>query len=371
MGDDFLTRPRLSRIFYDGKYFSYPLTSKDVIGRLGLVESARCALSYVWAQRKRGRPAETFEDWVTARFGRRLYDAFFRSYTEKVWGIPGTEIRSQWAAQRIKDFSMWRAFLSIVGLNRKTTTTLIEEFRYPRLGPGQMWQRMAGHLEEDLDIPVRMRQRCVGGQARRRPHRDRHDPHERPRDRVRRGRRALDARPPGPDPRARPRASRSRARGRREAALPRLLPRRPDDRRGGALPGQLDLHPRPRRPRRPGAELRRLEPRDGRPGPHVPRRRVLLLRGRRPLGDVRRGGRQARDRRDGTDRPDRPVAGDRRRQGACAEGLSDVRRELRELGRRRSRGTWPGSRTSSPPDATACTATTTRITRCGRRSWPR
>ena len=161
MGDDFLTRPRLSRIFYDGKYFSYPLTSKDVIGRLGLVESARCALSYVWAQRKRGRAAETFEDWVTARFGRRLYDAFFRSYTEKVWGIPGTEIRSQWAAQRIKDFSMWRAFLSIVGLNRKQTTTLIEEFRYPRLGPGQMWQRMASRLEEDLDIAVRMRQRCV------------------------------------------------------------------------------------------------------------------------------------------------------------------------------------------------------------------
>ena len=81
MGDDFLTRPRLSRIYFAGKYFSYPLTAKDVLGRLGLFESARCALSYLWAQRKRGQKAETFEDWVTARFGKRLYDAFFRSYT--------------------------------------------------------------------------------------------------------------------------------------------------------------------------------------------------------------------------------------------------------------------------------------------------
>ena len=88
MGDEFLTRPRLSRIYYDGKFFSYPLTSKDVVGRLGLFESARCTLSYLWAQRHARPQAETFEDWVTARFGRRLYDAFFRSYTEKVWGIP-------------------------------------------------------------------------------------------------------------------------------------------------------------------------------------------------------------------------------------------------------------------------------------------
>lgn len=161
MGEEFLIRPRLSRIYYDGKFFSYPLTSKDVLARLGLLESARCALSYIWAQRNRRRPVETFEDWVTARFGRRLYDAFFRSYTQKVWGIPGTEIRSQWAAQRIKDFSLLRAALTIIGLSRKTTTTLIEEFQYPRLGPGQMWQRLATHLSEDLSVPVQLRQRVV------------------------------------------------------------------------------------------------------------------------------------------------------------------------------------------------------------------
>jgi protoporphyrinogen oxidase len=161
VGSEFLTRPRLSRIYYDGKYFSYPLTSKDVVGRLGLWESALCALSYLWAQRRRNDNAETFEQWVTARFGRRLYDAFFKSYTEKVWGIPGTEIRSLWAAQRIKNFSLWHAALTILGLRRQDVTTLIEEFRYPRLGPGQMWELMQQRLEERYAIPVELKHRVV------------------------------------------------------------------------------------------------------------------------------------------------------------------------------------------------------------------
>ena len=143
LGDDFLTRPRLSRIYYKGKYFDYPITAKDVVGRLGLVEATRCALSYLAAKRHRRSEADTFEEWVTARFGRRLYDAFFRSYTEKLWGIPGSEIRSLWAAQRIKNFSLGKAILSILGLNREHVTTLIEEFQYPRLGPGQMWEAFA------------------------------------------------------------------------------------------------------------------------------------------------------------------------------------------------------------------------------------
>jgi protoporphyrinogen oxidase len=162
MGEDFLTRPRLSRIYFAGKYFAYPLQAKDVVGRLGLIESARCALSYFWAQTRRGREAATFEEWVTIRFGRRLYDAFFRSYTEKVWGIPGSEIRSQWAAQRIKDFSFWRALLSVLRLDRRQVTTLIEEFKYPRLGPGQLWERLQDRLTDDFGIPVRLSHRCVG-----------------------------------------------------------------------------------------------------------------------------------------------------------------------------------------------------------------
>ncbi len=160
IGDQFLTRPRLSRIYYNSKFFSYPLTAKEVVGRLGLYESARCALSYLACLHRRRRPAETFEDWVTVRFGKRLYNTFFRTYTEKVWGIPGSQIRSQWAAQRIKDFSLVRAALSILGLSRKTSTTLIEEFRYPRLGPGQMWEGFRDRVEAD-GIPVRLKERCV------------------------------------------------------------------------------------------------------------------------------------------------------------------------------------------------------------------
>ncbi len=160
LANEFLTRPRLSRIYYSGKYFSYPITAKDVVGRLGLLESTRCALSYLWASRHRKKDADTFEEWVTSRFGRRLYEAFFRSYTEKVWGIPGSEIRSLWAAQRIKNFSLGKAILSVLGLQRDHVTTLIEEFRYPRLGPGQMWEAFATHADEN-GIPIHLNHRCV------------------------------------------------------------------------------------------------------------------------------------------------------------------------------------------------------------------
>jgi protoporphyrinogen oxidase len=160
LGEEFLTRPRLSRIYYHGKYFAYPITARDVVSRLGLIESARCALSYLWAARRRNDDAQTFEEWVTSRFGRRLYDVFFRSYTEKVWGIPGTEIRALWAAQRIKNFSLGKAILSILGIRREHVTTLIEEFDYPRLGPGQMWERFAAHAEAQ-EIPTFLKQRCT------------------------------------------------------------------------------------------------------------------------------------------------------------------------------------------------------------------
>jgi protoporphyrinogen oxidase len=160
LGDEFITRQRLSRIYFEGKFFAYPLQARDVVGRLGLTESFLCALSYFWSLRKRGTEAETFEEWVTMRFGRRLYDAFFRTYTEKVWGIPGSEIRSQWAAQRIKDFSFKHALLSVLGLQRKQITTLIEKFKYPRLGPGQMWEKLAADVEA-RGIPVHLNHRCV------------------------------------------------------------------------------------------------------------------------------------------------------------------------------------------------------------------
>ena len=160
LGEEFLLRPRLSRIYYRGKYFSYPITAKDVVARLGVLESARCALSYLWAARRPKGEAQTFEEWVTARFGQRLYDVFFRSYTQKVWGIPGTEIRALWAAQRIKNFSLGKAILSLLGIQREHVTTLIEQFRYPRLGPGQMWEQFASRCEEQ-GIPIFLKQRCT------------------------------------------------------------------------------------------------------------------------------------------------------------------------------------------------------------------
>jgi protoporphyrinogen oxidase len=160
LNGEFLTRPRLSRIYYKSRFISYPLQAKDVVRRLGLIESALCAFSYLWHSRRRHEEVETFEEWVTIRFGKRLYNAFFRSYSEKVWGIPGSEIRSQWAAQRIKNFSLGKAILSLLGLRREHVTTLIEEFRYPRLGPGQMWESFADQIER-RGIPVRLRERCM------------------------------------------------------------------------------------------------------------------------------------------------------------------------------------------------------------------
>ncbi|HEU0304025.1 MAG TPA: NAD(P)/FAD-dependent oxidoreductase [Gaiellaceae bacterium] len=161
MGEDFLVRPRLSRIYYDGKYLAYPLLARDVIARLGLVESALCALSYFRCRVSSTRTTpETFEEWVTWNFGSRLYDAFFASYTEKVWGIPGSEIHAEWAAQRIKDFSFGKALLRALHLSRQTPTTLIEEFRYPRLGPGQLWENMQARVE-DKGVDVKLRHRAT------------------------------------------------------------------------------------------------------------------------------------------------------------------------------------------------------------------
>ncbi len=160
LGEDFLRRSRLSRIYFDGKFFSYPLTSKDVIARLGLVEASLCALSYLWALRHRRRETDSFEDWVRSRFGGRLYETFFESYSEKVWGVPGSEIRSLWAAQRIKNFSLIQALLTMLHLRRQHVTTLIEEFDYPRLGPGQMWEALRDRVEQG-GIPVRIEHRVV------------------------------------------------------------------------------------------------------------------------------------------------------------------------------------------------------------------
>jgi protoporphyrinogen oxidase len=141
--EDFLLRPRISRIYYDNKLFDYPLKASNALKNLGVVEAAKCVLSYIWVRIHPPKDQSTLEGWVAARFGWRLYRTFFKTYNEKVWGVPATEIASDWAAQRIKNLSLFNAVLNSLLPRRKQTeiTTLIEEFQYPKLGPGMMWER--------------------------------------------------------------------------------------------------------------------------------------------------------------------------------------------------------------------------------------
>ncbi len=139
LGDDFLRRPRLSRIYYDNKYFHYPLKPFNALLGLGPVEGLRIFASYVRWHLLPYREEDTFEQWVTNRFGKRLFETFFKSYTEKVWGIPCNELKAEWAAQRIKDLSLKTAITAMFLKPQQTIKTLIEEFDYPRRGPGMLW----------------------------------------------------------------------------------------------------------------------------------------------------------------------------------------------------------------------------------------
>jgi protoporphyrinogen oxidase len=149
LGDDFLKRPRKSRILYRGKMFDYPLRPLDALANLGLVELVLCVVSYAYARVIPITSARSFEDWVVNHFGRRLYSIFFKTYTEKVWGMKCTEISADWAAQRIKGLSLSSAIWNAVRpqpKNRhsdKVIKTLIDKFRYPRRGPGMMWEAAA------------------------------------------------------------------------------------------------------------------------------------------------------------------------------------------------------------------------------------
>lgn len=144
---DFLRRPRLSRIFYRGRFFDYPLKPLNVLTGLGVFQSVLIALSYLRWQLFPYRREETFEQWVTNRFGKRLYQTFFKTYTEKVWGVPCSELRAEWAAQRIKDLSLKTVLLNMFVKPGRTIKSLIEEFHYPRLGPGMMWTAVKEEIE--------------------------------------------------------------------------------------------------------------------------------------------------------------------------------------------------------------------------------
>ncbi|MEP3422449.1 MAG: NAD(P)/FAD-dependent oxidoreductase [Erythrobacter sp.] len=146
--DDFIQRPRMSRIYYEGKFYSYPLRAFEALSNLGILRSTACMASYLWRRAFPIKDVRSFEDWTTNQFGEKLYSIFFKTYTEKVWGMPCDEMSADWAAQRIKGLSLMSAVLDGVkrslGLNKKpndgmATKTLLETFRYPRLGPGMMW----------------------------------------------------------------------------------------------------------------------------------------------------------------------------------------------------------------------------------------
>ncbi|MBI3796976.1 MAG: NAD(P)/FAD-dependent oxidoreductase [Deltaproteobacteria bacterium] len=146
LGEDFLVRPRLSRIHYGGHFFAYPLKALNALAGLGPVEAFLVGLSYTKARLLPGKEETNFEQWVSNRFGDRLYRIFFKTYTEKVWGIPCAEISADWAVQRIKNLSLSEALRSAVfGAQRakygRVITTLIDAFHYPRYGPGMMWER--------------------------------------------------------------------------------------------------------------------------------------------------------------------------------------------------------------------------------------
>ena len=154
LSDDFLDRPRLSRIYYAGKFYAYPLKSFEALRNLGFKQSLACLASYAHARAFPIRDPRTFHQWMRNEFGERLFSIFFKTYTEKVWGMDCDAISADWAAQRIKGLNLTKAIND--GLKRSlgykprggtSAKTLIESFRYPRRGPGMMWEAAAAKIK--------------------------------------------------------------------------------------------------------------------------------------------------------------------------------------------------------------------------------
>jgi protoporphyrinogen oxidase len=151
--EKFLRRSRLSRIYYNKKFFYYPIRALNALWGLGIWNSSLTLASYLKAQLFPSKTEKTFEDWVSNRFGKRLFNIFFKTYTEKVWGIPCSEISADWAAQRIKGLSLIatikNALLSSqAGKDGEVIKTLIDSFDYPEKGPGQMWEIVAQKIQD-------------------------------------------------------------------------------------------------------------------------------------------------------------------------------------------------------------------------------
>jgi protoporphyrinogen oxidase len=161
--EDFMMRPRMSRIFYKGKYYDYPLKASNALRNLGIWEAFLCVMSYVWARIRPPKDQSTLEGWIVARFGWRLYRHLFKTYNEKLWGVPVNKLPADFAAQRIKNLSLFNAVMNALlpKRNQKDITSLIEEFQYPKYGPGMMWERCRD-LVEAQGCKVIMKTRVVG-----------------------------------------------------------------------------------------------------------------------------------------------------------------------------------------------------------------
>jgi protoporphyrinogen oxidase len=166
-GADMLDRPRSSRIYYRGKFYTYPLKPFEALSKLGVIESTLCMLSFLEARLHPTPDPKTFEEWVTNQFGKRLFRIFFKTYTEKVWGMSCSEISADWAAQRIKGLSLGSAIKHALLPKRQpkdraqVVKTLIDTFRYPRLGPGMMWEACTEKVRK-MGGEVMMERKVVG-----------------------------------------------------------------------------------------------------------------------------------------------------------------------------------------------------------------
>src|SRR4051812_11047838 len=166
--DEFLSRPRMSRIYYRGKYYDYPIKPFNALGNLGIIEATRCMLSYLWVKIHPPKDRSMLEGYIAADYGWRLYHHFFKTYNEKLWGVPASSISADFAAQRIKGMSLvdalWEPIRAkIFGRRSKSSqvTSLIEDFQYPKYGPGMMWERCRD-LIEAKGVSVELNTRVVG-----------------------------------------------------------------------------------------------------------------------------------------------------------------------------------------------------------------
>lgn len=163
--EEFLQRPRMSRIYYQGKYYDYPIKPLNALRNLGILEAIRCVVSYLWVRVRKPADTSTLEGYIAANYGWRLYEHFFKTYNEKVWGVPASALSADWGAQRIKGMSLWSAVWEPIRAKvrrrdkSRQVTSLIEEFEYPKYGPGMMWERcrdlvVAEGTEVLMETPV-------------------------------------------------------------------------------------------------------------------------------------------------------------------------------------------------------------------------